>query len=747
MLLGGLWHGAGWTFVVWGGLHGVGLALERWRRDRPGYVAPRGHAPRRIDRAPDHVPPRLPGLGVLPGRLLRDRQGPARPASSPAGARPRRSSRAASLLAIVVGIGSQYLPARFPTRVMERFSRLPVVGQAAVLGRRAHAHEHHGPRRRRTLHLLPLLMSSRNPPELPKLPPIRESAEQVLPPAPEEAVAYDETPPPAATAAAAAPERPVRRRAGRRPRPEDGRRALTAGHALVVALLALALRLPPQRAGDAQVGLQPASRLRSATLRSRSPGPLADVSHALLLDRPRKLLQDALGREDEDKIDITISFPPTTASTTADDDPGPTPVAKPARPRRSRPRARVQPEAQAPDLGRRRLARDHARVGDLRAAGGRAPRSCRRWEARRPRRHRPRAARRLQLVHDIATQVGSCKPNAIVLDFGGNDDHGYMTGLPEGVSIGDFGSAVLDGRVPPPRRRVLDSVNRAGGDRRLDRAADHARRGQTQRFDTINAIVAAEARKRAGARRFIDTYAMFASDNGGFAQYLDRRVGIRRAGARRRPLRAPRAATSSRGGASRLNQQFDLTSWRQTEGRVTRYVASPARGQRRWTEQPPDAGPARGSRRGWARRRVDRAPERQRRLPVGQDGGRGREARPRHDRGRLRPRHASPRALREGARRDCREEPVPRRPRDARPEDAPRRVPREGADEGRDGGPRSRPVAARRVRRARARGVPQLPQRLRSLEADARLPREVLRVEGTARNWRTVLRLAELLEG
>jgi alginate O-acetyltransferase complex protein AlgI len=29
MLLGGLWHGANWTFVVWGGLHGFGLAAER----------------------------------------------------------------------------------------------------------------------------------------------------------------------------------------------------------------------------------------------------------------------------------------------------------------------------------------------------------------------------------------------------------------------------------------------------------------------------------------------------------------------------------------------------------------------------------------------------------------------------------------------------------------------------------------------------------------------------------------------
>ena len=33
MLLGGLWHGAGWTFVIWGGLHGVYLVVNHaWRR-------------------------------------------------------------------------------------------------------------------------------------------------------------------------------------------------------------------------------------------------------------------------------------------------------------------------------------------------------------------------------------------------------------------------------------------------------------------------------------------------------------------------------------------------------------------------------------------------------------------------------------------------------------------------------------------------------------------------------------------
>ena len=33
MLLGGLWHGAAWTFVVWGGLHGAYLVVHRfWSR-------------------------------------------------------------------------------------------------------------------------------------------------------------------------------------------------------------------------------------------------------------------------------------------------------------------------------------------------------------------------------------------------------------------------------------------------------------------------------------------------------------------------------------------------------------------------------------------------------------------------------------------------------------------------------------------------------------------------------------------
>ena len=131
MLIGGLWHGAAWTFVVWGALHGFGLAAERFWHERH----------------PD--PPRQTTWKRWRARLLTfhfvcfawiffrassfddawamitglfTRWGEASPLVT-----------GGVLLAIAVGIGSQYLPARIPRLVMARFSRLPVLGQATVL--------------------------------------------------------------------------------------------------------------------------------------------------------------------------------------------------------------------------------------------------------------------------------------------------------------------------------------------------------------------------------------------------------------------------------------------------------------------------------------------------------------------------------------------------------------------------------------------------------------------------------------
>jgi D-alanyl-lipoteichoic acid acyltransferase DltB (MBOAT superfamily) len=132
MLIGGLWHGAAWTFVVWGGLHGAALAGERWWRDRRGPAEARQTTRNRwiarivtfhfvcfawiFFRSDSFASAWEMIEGLFTG------WGEASPLVT-----------GGVLLAIAVGIGSQYLPTRVPRIVMARFSRLPVLGQAAVL--------------------------------------------------------------------------------------------------------------------------------------------------------------------------------------------------------------------------------------------------------------------------------------------------------------------------------------------------------------------------------------------------------------------------------------------------------------------------------------------------------------------------------------------------------------------------------------------------------------------------------------
>jgi alginate O-acetyltransferase complex protein AlgI len=132
MLIGGLWHGAAWTFVVWGGLHGAALVGERWWRDRRGPVE-------RAETGWTRWRARLLTFHFVCFAWIFFR------ADSFAAAwemieglftgwgEPSPLVTSGVLLAIAVGIGSQYLPARVPRLVMARFSRLPVLGQATVL--------------------------------------------------------------------------------------------------------------------------------------------------------------------------------------------------------------------------------------------------------------------------------------------------------------------------------------------------------------------------------------------------------------------------------------------------------------------------------------------------------------------------------------------------------------------------------------------------------------------------------------
>ena len=87
MLLGGLWHGAGWNFVLWGGLHGTLLVIERLVREKFGVDAAQSRGVSRVlwtlvtltcvvllwipFRAPD-----LASTGVYLGSLLGDWSAP-----------------------------------------------------------------------------------------------------------------------------------------------------------------------------------------------------------------------------------------------------------------------------------------------------------------------------------------------------------------------------------------------------------------------------------------------------------------------------------------------------------------------------------------------------------------------------------------------------------------------------------------------------------------------------------------------
>src|SRR6478609_7552411 len=123
MLLGGLWHGAAWTFVVWGGIHGLGLCIERAIGRKPTSTA-----------------------GIWAGRLLTfnvvcfawvffradsfARAGEVLTRLFTAWGQPSPLVTTSVVLAIVVGIAGQYLRPGAVGAVLDWFGRLPLPAQA-----------------------------------------------------------------------------------------------------------------------------------------------------------------------------------------------------------------------------------------------------------------------------------------------------------------------------------------------------------------------------------------------------------------------------------------------------------------------------------------------------------------------------------------------------------------------------------------------------------------------------------------
>jgi D-alanyl-lipoteichoic acid acyltransferase DltB (MBOAT superfamily) len=126
MLLGGLWHGAAWTFVVWGGIHGTGLAIERALGWRPATAAAQWFG--RI--LTFHVvcfawiffrADSFSRAGQVLERLVT-----AWGQSSPL-------VTTSVVLAILVGIAGQYIRPSAVGNVVAGFQRLPVVAQGACI--------------------------------------------------------------------------------------------------------------------------------------------------------------------------------------------------------------------------------------------------------------------------------------------------------------------------------------------------------------------------------------------------------------------------------------------------------------------------------------------------------------------------------------------------------------------------------------------------------------------------------------
>ena len=133
MLIGGLWHGAAWTFVLWGGLHGGVLAWERWRQEKR-----EARGIELIDTAWRRTGRRLAIFHIVClGWVLFRSASMATTLdvlSRLGDPGPIQLITPAVLLLIVGGIAVQYLPPDFRIRLRESFGNLRPVPMALGLG-------------------------------------------------------------------------------------------------------------------------------------------------------------------------------------------------------------------------------------------------------------------------------------------------------------------------------------------------------------------------------------------------------------------------------------------------------------------------------------------------------------------------------------------------------------------------------------------------------------------------------------
>jgi len=310
-----------------------------------------------------------------------------------------------------------------------------------------------------------------------------------------------------------------------------------------VALLALLVGVLLNAPGlHKSASIQPEGWKRDVAL--AATGPLESVSDALLLDRPRRALKAVLGRSEDDEIDTGVAVP----------EPPPEETPKPPRREKFSPQQPLRIWIAGDSLvvvpGQSIL----RAVGESRAIEPIGPVDGRIASGL----ERPDVFNWFTHVSEVMRKE---KPGTVVLMFGGNDDHGFMTGLPEGKEVGSFGSASWTAEY---RRRVagiMDTVTRSGAflvwiGLPITRDAE-----QTPRYDTINAIVQSEAAERPSRASYLDTYFYFAGDDGGYAQYISDDSGklVKMRAEDGVHFERPAGDLIAQEVLSRLNKRYDLT--------------------------------------------------------------------------------------------------------------------------------------------------------------------------------------------
>jgi hypothetical protein len=323
----------------------------------------------------------------------------------------------------------------------------------------------------------------------------------------------------------------------------------SAGSAIVVSLVGLGIALLLNAPGlHKSATIQPEGWKRDVAL--GATGPLESVSGALLLDRPRRALKAALGRSDDDAIDTAVAAP----------QPVPLPTTTPSAPPK---REKFAPTRQlgvwiagdslvvVPGESLLREIAGNRAIRTVDAIDGRIASGL----------ERPDIFNWFTRVEEVMRKE---KPRAVVVMFGGNDDHGFMTGLPEGREVGTFGSPSWRAEYRRRVAAVMDAVTRRGAHLVWIGLPISRDAQQTLRYDLINTIVQTEASKRKGRVAYLDTYFFFAGNDGGYAQYIEDSTG------KLVKMRADDGVHFERAAGDliaskvleRLGERYDFTSWR-----------------------------------------------------------------------------------------------------------------------------------------------------------------------------------------